>query len=123
MRRVKFKVVSIYFNNERHSVYATGNYDLEYPKGSIVKAREETYGIAVFKTREQAVFFIMARRSKSHLILRVCPIGQGKTIKSVCTNPSEFSLDSFYCMSRTYDVAELPPPRGTIFYPAVEVLD
>ena len=118
MRRVKFKVVS----NERHSVYAEDNYNLKYPKGSIVRAREETFGIAVFRTRKHAEVF-MAVRSRYLLVLRVCPIGRGKTVKFVCSNLSEVGLDMFYHVSRSFNVGELPPPRGTIFYSAVEVLD
>ena len=120
MRRVKFKVVR---GNRRHSIFAEGSYDLEYPKGAIVRAREETLGVSVFKTRKQANSF--QDRYFNLQIIRVRPIGRGRTVKYICDYPSEAALDKFYSYKGRRDAfyrLAISPP-GTIFYPAVEVLD
>jgi len=119
VRKVKFKVVYINIEGRRCSVLAGGNYRLDYSKNSIVRAREGTFGIAVFKTRKQADTFHKGRFNEK--IIRVRPVGRGKAVKLVCGNQSEFELDNFYnkrLMSLT-----ILPPLGTIFYPAVEVLE
>jgi len=126
MRKVKFKVVRK-IGERRKSAFTRGNYSLDYPENSIVKARKGTLGIAVFRTRKQAREFL----EKSHgfylffKTIRVCPIGRGKTVKYICDYPSEPFLDKFYSCRRRRDsffrLAISPP--GTMFYPAVEVLD
>ena len=120
MRRVKFKVVRIY-NGRRCSIFAEGSYHLEYPKGVIVRAREETCGVAVFRTKKQAEAF---RDNYLNLtIIHVRPVGRGRNVRSICTDPSENQLDAFYRERRQNVVSESDVPPGTIFYPAVRVLD
>ena len=119
MRRIKFKVVYVSNGGKRYSVLAGGNYRLDYSENSIVRAREGTLGVAVFKTRKQADAFHKGRPNQEIICVR--PVGRGKTVKSVCGNQSEIELDNFYdkrLMSLT-----ILPPLGSIFYPAVEVLD
>ena len=118
MRKVKFKVVFVDIGGRRHSAFASGKYNLDYSKNSVVKARKGTFGIAVFETRYQAESF---QERLPYKIIRVRPVGRGKAVKLVCGNQSEFELDNFYnkrLMSLT-----ILPPLGTIFYPAVEVLE
>jgi len=120
MRRVKFKVIRIY-NGRRYSTFAEGSYSLEYPKGTIVRAREETRGVAVFRTKKQAEYF---RDNYINLtIIHVRPIGRGRDVRLICSDPSESQLNAFYRdrVQNFVMVSDVPP--GTIFYPAVEVLD
>ena len=119
MRKVKFKVVRISGRGRRYSVFAEGDYELQYLKGSIVRAREETLGVAVFKTRKQAKSF--QDRYMLLEIIRVRPIGRGKTVKYICTDPTEFQLGRFYRTNSSVRIS--PIPLGTMFYPAVEVLE
>ena len=97
MRRVKFKVVCIGYQGTRRSAYAEGMYDLYYPKDEIVRAKEDTLGIAVFRTRKYAERFCSVRSTAIRLkIIRVRPVGRGKTVNTISrfTNPS--SLRCFY---------------------------
>ena len=117
MRKVKFKVVYVSNGGRRHSAFASGKYNLDYSKYSIVKARKGTFGIAVFETRYQAESF---QERLPYKVIRVRPIGRGKTVVRICGSPSEHDLDSFYNKRLS---ASLISPPGTMFYPAVEVLD
>lgn len=125
MRRVKFKLIRTSRRGRRHSIFAEGSYDLEYPKGAIVRAREETLGVSVFKTKKQAEVF--QDRYFDLTMIHVRTIGRGRTVRLVCTDPREIQLDIFYSNKPSYDgysyVSESRVPPGTIFYPAVEVLD
>lgn len=116
MKRVKFKVVR---RGRRLSLFAEGSYRLEYLKGSIVRARRGTLGVAVFKTRKQAEDF--QEKYMFLEIIHVRPIGRGRTVRSICSDPSEIQLDTFYYGEIPVRIS--PVPSGTIFYPAVEVLD
>ncbi len=125
MRKVKFKVVRIECRGRRYSAFAAGKYNLEYPEGEVVRAIEGTLGVAVFRTRKQAKNF---RGIRNYLrVIHVCPIGRGRTAEFISDNVMESGLDYFYDKRfgrPFYDRPfhrEIPP--GTIFYPAVEVLD
>jgi len=123
MRKVKFKVVDFY-KSKRCSLYARGNYRLIYSEGTIVRARKGTLGVAVFETRKQAVD---CHDSNFHKIIRVVPIGRGRTVDTISRdlNPSSFN-DFYVCMKKgyyTFDVETMKPPSGTVFYPAVKVLE
>jgi len=119
MRRVKFKLVYVDSRGQRHRAFASGKYNRNYSKGTIVRAREGTLGVAVFKTRKQTEEF-QGTIGTHYKIIHVLPIGRGKTVKYICTAQSEISLDFFY---KEKLEAHLVPPSGTIFYPVVEVLD
>jgi len=124
MRKVKFRLV-IVDNKGRHSIFAKDGYELEYPVGSIVRAREGTFGVSVFKTKKQAERF-RGKYFESHFkMIRVRPIGRGKVVKLICTSQNEIDLNVFYRQNlyRFIVKATQTPPPGTIFYPAVEVLD
>jgi len=124
MRRVKFKVVSVDCKGNRNSAFASGMYNLNYPKDSIVRAREETLGVAVFQTRKRAERFIM--NCFTHLplqVVRVLPVGRGMIVTLVCDPSTEFELSTFYNKKPRFYCTKISPPSGTIFYPAVEVLE
>jgi len=118
MRKVKFKVVRT-ICGKRYSAFISGWYGLEYPGGTIVRAREETLGVAVFKTKRQAEEFIEERKSLK--IIHVRPIGRGKTVKLICDVIFEEDIRLFYNNRKKTYLRTVP--SGTIFYPAVEVLD
>ena len=122
MRRVKFKVVSVINGGERCSAFAKGIYNLFYPKGTTVTAREESLGVAVFKTKRQAKTFIEgARRDLPLKIIRVRPVGRGKIVDNIAAAGGSYTLKLFYRESGY--LYKVKPPLGTVFYPAVEVLD
>ena len=122
MRRVKFKVIDIKFGSGRHSAFAKGKYELEYPVGTIVRCVEGTFGVSVFKTKRQAESF---RSRRTFLkVIRVCPIGRGKTIRILSSHISELGLKNFYIKKEYTSRGDgRIAPSGTIFYPAVKVLD
>jgi len=124
MRRVKFKVVTIDSRGRRESAFAGGRYSLEYPKGKVVRAKEGTLGVAVFETWEQAEDFRVSRLCQKTIHVR--PVGRGKTVEIICFAAHEEELDVFYSKKyrdRKRDLTMKEIPTGTIFYPAVEVLD
>jgi len=118
MRKVTFKVVRT-ICGKRYSAFISGRYGLEYPKSAIVRARAETLGVAVFKTKRQAEEFRGERKSLQ--IIHVNPIGRGKTVKFICEVIFEEDLRLFYNNKKSSYLRMVP--SGTIFYPAVEVLD
>jgi len=124
MRRVKFKVVSVDRKGNRNSAFASGKYNLNYPKDSIVRAGEETLGVAVFQTRKRAERFIKNCFALLPLqIIRVRPVGRGMIVTLVCDPSTEFELSTFYNKERGFYCTKISPPSGTIFYPAVEVIE
>jgi len=125
MRRVKFKVVDVFDRGKRCSIYARGKYSLDYVKGTIVRAIKGTLGVAVFKTRKQAENF---SDCNYHKIIRVVPVGRGRTVKIVSRGLDPLSFNYFYIYRRKrggypFDVKIISPPPGTVFYPAVEVIE
>ena len=88
-----------------------------YIKGETIKANPETLGIFTFKTHKEASNFLT---NHTWLILRVKPIGKGKTPKIIAPWANRNALEEFYEGGpiKTNEV-----PKGTICYPAVKVLD
>jgi len=126
MRRVKFKAVRVDHDGIRRSIYAKGKYCLKYPKNTIVRAREGTLGVGVFKTRKQAEMFLKRYTifATAVKIIRVRPVGRGNNVDILSHSILSISLDYFYKrINSLYKVNTTNPPPGTIFYPAVEVLE
>jgi len=127
MRKVKFKVVRK-IGERRVSAYAQGSYNLDYPKDAIVRAMGGTLGVAVFGRKIEAEIFC-SRCSGMDLfeIVRVLPIERGKTVKKLSRSQSVYMLDIFYGaieINRScYDLTPMVPPPGTMFYPALKVLE
>ena len=121
MRKVKFKVVSLFLSGQkRSSAFASGKYSLDYAKGTIVRAIKGTLGVAVFKTRKQAERFLIIYSILPHQLIRVRPIGRGKSVEYISNQIEESELDIFYS-EKAITVMKSPP--GTVFYPAVEVIE
>jgi len=114
---IRYKVVT----DDRKSMNRScGSYELEYIRETKVFGKEGTLGVFCFKTKKDATEFILANeytRSKYGLrILRVRPIGRGKVPKYVLSGNIQTSI-------LVDDYTDSEPPKGTICYPAVEVLD
>ena len=122
---IKYKVVQP-FTRTSIGIPPEDKYAKKYKKGTKVEAKSYTLGIFVFKRRKDAEFF---ERCNPGIIIRVKPIGRGKTPKyriNTC-HTKYFDLrrlrrakvKALYI--ETLPLETLPP--GTICYPAVEVLD
>lgn len=90
----------------------------KYLKGKTITANPETLGIFTFKTKGEARNFIWHH---TWLILRVEPIGKGETPKLISHNTDQRSLIRFF--KNLTSMIRMKPPKGTICYPAVKVLD
>jgi len=123
---IKYKLV----NQNRKSFAVSGHqfddsrYMKYYEKGHITKAEPDTLGIFVFHQRKQAKKWVEKSVNRWYKILRVRPIGKGKTPKFIGMWYTVRNLNQFYsihyCNFLTHNT-EIP--TGTICYPAVEVLD
>ncbi len=122
---IRYKVVNQY----NQSCIAPLGYVLKYTPGEITTAREDTLGVMVFKRKKDAVLFIAFCIFLGGKILRVEPIGRGKTPelvgKGISKRMSTQALDFFYESSLSPGFVfphETFPPPGAICYPAVKVL-
>ena len=125
----KWKIV----REDRSSCFAKGKYRRYYYKGIIIEADPDTLGVMVFDNMAQALSF-SAYAPVEFLLLAVEPIGKGIRPKNLCYRMREINMDDFYIYKRMnffarrsskllLSVQTMPPPRGTICYPAVKVLD
>jgi len=127
MGGVKYKVVAIGRTGKMHSVYAKGEYCLEYARGKITHAPKETWGISVFETERDAQKFIVyyGLYSRQMEVVKVKTFGRGIRRKCIA-NPDDYSIIKRwwdYKRKRPKDIDWVRLPLGTVFYPAVEVLE
>ena len=116
---IKYKVV---YKGSRLSIAARGEYRVVYNKGTTVKSPPNTLGIMVFKMRRQAEIFRTLHLIPSYyMILRVKTFRRGVVPKKIGLLITETALDLFYKNSK--DMSSMKPPRGTICYDEVEVID
>ena len=103
-------------------IYNPSVYINTYERDTVVRAKEGSLGIFTFKTKKAAREFIERYGSLKHItILRVKPIGKGKTPTEIVLGGSVLnSILDFYSGKFCKKV---PPPQGTICYPAVKVLN
>ena len=93
-----------------------------YEKGTIVRSDPNTLGIFCFETEEDAIRF----SSDNDRILKVKPIGRKKKPSIILDWQSlcKEYLDKFYSnRKRSKSILYTFPPKGTVCYPAVEVLE
>ena len=107
---IRWKVVK-----SRYSCCARGKFALHYVKG-VIKAVPNTLGIMVFDTFENACLFNSNRFS----IITVKSIGRGKKRPTISAQTGIKGINGFYAKDRRTTIRA---PRGTICYPAVEVLE
>ena len=103
--------------------YGPSDYINTYERDTTVRAKKGSLGIFTFKTMKAALKFIKPYSSLSHtaIILRVEPIGKGKTPLGIAPGGSVLnSILDFYSGKAE---GKIPPPEGTICYPAVRVLN
>lgn len=114
---IKWKVVS----RSKKSMFARGKYsiDYDYAPGMVVSAPPDTIGIMVFGRKTDALHFAGTVLFPYHIV-KVKPIGRGKKPEKVSWTIDEKGLDAFY--QATDDSVGTCPPKGTICYPAVEVV-
>ena len=118
---IYYKVV----NKDNTSCFMTGkNYVKKYLPGIIVKADEKTLGIFCFKDLMSVKSFCCPHHYK---IFRVKAIGKPCIPDVICSRQSARFLNSFYNNNiPRYNIHNWKTsmvPRGTICFPAVEVLD
>ena len=109
-------------------------YTLKYNKDTIVKALPNSLGIMVFKRKHQAqdfLNFVKTGLSRPSIILRVEVSGRGKYPKYISRWVSNVSdLPWFYTnyyiikkYSDNYGIDVSIPPKGTLCYDTVRVID
>ena len=123
MMKVKYKVVK---GKTRTSAIINGNskYAIRYPKGETVYAGTNTMGILVFKTLKAARFWAnqwIHYGRINFIILKVIPLGRGKTVKWISTDISTEGLDDFYDDNEFTQMGS--SPGDTMAYPGVHVID
>ena len=122
MMKKAYKVVT---PDRRSFIVAKGSkFCLRYPKGKTVHTIPDTPGVAVFDTWGNADYF---RENKRSLILTVKPIGRGTRLDEIAWinkgNSSRDCTQSIKQFLTNQNYIGRGTPEGTIFYPAVEVLD
>ncbi len=115
----------------RNSIFAKDEYRLSYQKDTIVKALPGTLGIMLFDTEHNANAFAGCRAhllssgitipSEPPKIIRVESIGVEFIPSLIATSASAGELDCYY--RNDPPIYFIKPPRGTVCYPAVKVLD
>ena len=116
---IYYKVV----NNSRESITVRNRkYRKIYEKGKIIRSDPNTLGIFCFENVEDAMRFAC----DDDIILKVKSIGRKKKPlrilhwESIC----EKYLDLFYSDEENSDLFDVVfPPKGTVCYPEVEVLE
>ena len=123
MGKYMYKVVNV--DDSSYFVQPGSSFYLKYKKGAHVKAPKGSLGIMLFNTRARAEKFIS--RPLCRKIKRVLPIGEATVPFDVSRWPSRAELISKFnkmtLKERAYSVACTMPPRGTVCYPEVIVVD
>ncbi len=119
---IRYKVVS---DRKSCMTYDTPKYCLFYKKNTIVKAKKETLGIFLFRTREDAFHFLMRSFVENYEILRVKTLSK-ETILSATSYigyvSNKTNLDNFYSSKDQSDCTRITCP-GTILCHKIKVLD
>lgn len=120
----RYKVVK---SRSRYSCIVSGCsiYGIRYEIGKEVYALPDTMGIMCFKTRELALKWINGHYTLAlnNIIIEVIPMGRGHIPQSIA---SPNNLKMYYEDRPRYirsGKSWLDPPKGTICYPAVYVVN
>jgi len=114
---IRYKVVQ---SSNRNSSHATGRYKRIYTENSIVNSEPGSLGIMCFDTRKHAVDWLDGKTE--YMIIRVKTFGRGKRFKNISWSPSQCAINGFLEHRRSIAFVRIPP-KGTICYPTVRVLD
>ena len=119
-KTIRYKVVKA---SSRYScmVHGATKYALKYEPETEVHARPETLGVMCFDTYKNAYRLIHQHHyyRDNCIIIKVIPMGRGK-IPILLGSPKR--LNEFYTLG-CENLNHLIPPKGTICYPAVYVLE
>lgn len=116
---IRYKVVKYH---DRTSAFATGDYEITYYKGKIISKPEGSLGIFVFKTLKEAVDFDDFYCCFDSRILKVRTFGRGKTPKKIAGGMLRDTINWFYNDPNVKFQRKIPP-RGTVCYDKIEVLE
>lgn len=126
-KKVRYKVIK---RRTRKSALINGNsrFSLTYEKGRDVFAREDTLGVFVFTNRKSAEDWLwnfdIDHEEEELILVRVIPIGRGKTPNSIASGVRTENLEYFYKDEEEgYWTLFNTPPDQTLCYPGVHVLD
>lgn len=114
---IRYKIVTVDRGSCALDPYDFPDYYKKYQKNTIVKATDGSLGIFCFDTIENATEF----RRGTTLIVKVKSIGKGKRIKNRAITTHSLEFFNFYNRKRNSKCHIIP--KGTICYPAVEVLE
>ena len=102
--------------------YTPSDYIKTYERDTIVRAKKGSLGIFVFKTRKAALRFVNRHASLDDtIILQAKPIGKGKIPIGIAKGGAILDYVLHFYSDR--HCRKMPPPKGTICYPAVKVLN
>ena len=127
--RYKYKVIK---RLSRRSAIINGNskYSRQYIRGSNVYAHGNSMGLMIFKNRSDAQEWandfncpnLYGDPVYNFIVIRVLPLGRGKTVDSICNDVSTDGLDQFYSEEGS-PYGHRCPPDNTMAYPGVFVVD
>jgi len=126
LKKYKFKVVIVSSRASAMIRNHNTKYCRYYKPKTTVYADNSTYGIFVFKTRKEAIDWKsnVMKYSEISKVIRVLPIGRGKTPIVISRSLSSDGIDEHYKENtQTKTFYDIYPPKGTITYPAVYVVD
>jgi len=121
--KIAYKIV---YKKSRMSPCAPGKYCLKYDKDNIISSPSGTLGIFCFKTRSYAQETIdlelISHKQDDLIIIRVEPIGRGKTPPILVAPLFENNFDMYYksCGLKDNNLCDFP---GSICFESVRVLD
>lgn len=124
MGKYKYKVVNC--NGGSCTIAPTSKFYLKYNKGEHVKALEETLGVMLFQTREFAMAYLSATQDPAladRLIKRVIPVGEPRFPSKIAWAMSDKTLEMFNNTTVHSLAVVSDPPKGTVCYPEVIVVD
>jgi hypothetical protein len=123
MTEYKYKVVNV--DDSSYFVQPGSSFFFRYGKGQRVKAPNGSLGIMVFDAEELAEKFISNPICRK--IKRVIPIGKATVPLQVSRWPDSAKLLNEFNMltleQRQLDRGCIAPPKGTVCYPEVIVVD
>lgn len=123
MGKYKYKVVNV--DDSSYFVQDGSPFFFRYGKGQRIKAPKGSLGIMVFDTKEMARKFIPNPTCRK--IKRVIPIGKATVPIKVSRWPDRVELLNEFNMltleQRQLNGNCISPPKGTVCYPEVIVVD
>lgn len=116
---VRYKVVTK--SGKSAMLHYKNPYCLQYIPGKVTTAKKGTLGIMVFTTLTAAIDWAAVWYSKRLKIVKVEPIGRGKTPICISKEVNTPDLHSFYDKD-DYESPVMLAMKGTISYPSIKVL-